>query len=138
MSFRQNFVGAYGWVGTRFQKWVLDPFYYARVYAMCGVVWLAIRLTGYELAFSSVKNRISPSRTFKDLQLEAAADLEGLLAHAKSQVTEATARRAVVTDKCKTLFTFNTALLALIAIFQAKTAELLNWEIWLFAIAVAA
>ena len=64
--------------------------------------------------------------------------MEGLLTHAKAQVTEATARRAVVTDKCKTLFTFNTALLALITVFQAKTADLHSWENVLFYLAVIA
>ena len=53
-------------------------------------------------------------------------------------VKEATARRALVTDKCKTLFTFNTALLALIAVFQGKTADLSSREIALFYTAVVA
>ena len=124
------------WLCGFVQRQVLDRFYYTRAFLLNGIVWFAIRLTGYELTFANVKERTVPNRSQADLCLDHAGDLDGLLTHAKAQVTEATVRRAIVTDKCKTLFTFNTALLALIAVFQGKTAELHSWEIMLFYLAV--
>jgi len=116
---------------------VLDGFLYLRTWGLDVIVWLAIRLTAYELTFSQVKEKKKASnRVHVDLNLDSAGDVEGLLSHAKAQVDRAVARRAIVTDKCKTLFTFNTALLALIAIFQGKITELQFWESAVFYAAV--
>jgi hypothetical protein len=104
---------------------------------MDAIAWSAIRLTGYEVSFKDVKDKTKPdNRRHEDLNLDGAKDLDGLSKHAEAQVKEATARRAIVTDKCKTLFTFNTALLALVAVFQGKTADLTSWEVALFYAAV--
>jgi len=126
------------WLRRFLQKQFLDRFYHTRAFLQTAVVWLAIRMAGYEVLFANVHRRSSPNRLHADLDLGNAGDLDGLLAHAKAQVTEAITRRSIVTDKCKTLFTFNTALLALIAVFPAKTADLLSWEITLFCLAIAA
>src|SRR5437867_927106 len=126
-------------VGNFVQKFVLDPFYYARTWCLNAVVWSAIRLTAYEVPFENVKKKTKPdNRRHQDLNLDAARDLDGLSKHAEAQVKESTARRAIVTDKCKTLFTFNTALLALIAVFQGRIVDLASWEIALFYTAVVA
>jgi hypothetical protein len=126
-------------VGNFLQQYVLDPFYYARTWLTNAVVWSAIRLTAYEIPFEVIKKKTKPNnRQHQDLNLDTAQDLDGLSKHAEAQLKEATARRALVTDKCKTLFTFNTALLALIAVFQGKIIDLTSWEIALFYIAVVA
>jgi len=124
-------------VGNFVQQYLLDPFYYARTWVMDAVVWTAIRLTGYEVSFQNVKDKTKPNnRRHEDLNLDGAKDMDGLSKHAEAQVKEATARRTLVTDKCKTLFTFNTALLALVAVFQGKTVDLASWEVSLFYAAV--
>lgn len=126
-------------VGNFLQKYVLDPFYHARTWVVNGVVWSAIRLTAYEVPYANVEKKTKPdNRRHEDHNLDDAKDLEGLSKHAEAQVKEATARRALVTDKCKTLFTFNTALLALIAVFQGKIVDLTSWEVALFYAAVVA
>jgi hypothetical protein len=120
-------------VGNFVQQYILDPFHNARTWLLNAAVWSAIRVAGYEVPFSNVKTKTKPeNRRHEDLNLDTARDLDGLSKHAEAQVKEATARRALVTDKCKTLFTFNTALLALIAVFQGRTVDLVSWEVALF------
>jgi hypothetical protein len=124
-------------LGRFLQRQVLDRFYYTRNWVMNVIVWLAIRLTAYEITFTCVvEKKKATNQVFADLNLDRATDLDGLSKYADGELKEATVRRGVVTDKCKTLFTFNTALLALIAIFQGKVAELTSWEACLFYIAV--
>lgn len=124
-------------LGNLLQQHVLDNFYYARVWTLNAIVWSAIRLAAYEVPYECVKARTKPkNRQHDNLNLDNARDLEGLSKHAEAQLKEASARRTLVTDKCKTLFTFNTALLALVAVFQGKTVDLASWEILLFYIAV--
>lgn len=118
-------------------QYVLDRLYEFRRWLMNAIVWSAIRLAAYEIPFEVVKQRTKPkNREHKDLHLDNAGDLGELLKTAEAQTKEATTRRTIVTDKCKTLFTFNTALLALIAFFQGKISELARWEFVLFYVAV--
>jgi hypothetical protein len=126
-------------LGSFLQRQVLDRFFYLREWVVDAIVWLAIRLTAYEVSFADVKEQKKPSnRLHADLDLGSAGDLDGLIAHAKTQVDHAIARRATVTEKCKTLFTFNTALLALIAVFQGRATDLSSWETAIFCTAVLA
>ena len=127
------------WLGEVTQKYALDPFYHARAWVFDAGVWAAIRVTAYEIPFADVRRKKrSANHTHADLHLEAAGDLDALSARAEAKADESAGRRGAVTDKCKTLFTFNTALLALISVFQGKTSDLAAWEAVVFYAAVLA
>jgi hypothetical protein len=85
---------------------------------------VSIHLYGIEdCTFDEVRDRTYKKRAHKDLDLKDAKDLLGLVAAAKECYKAAQERRAVITDKCKTLQTFNAFLLALVGLFLTKAFD---------------
>lgn len=120
-------------VSNFIQLSLLDNFYYVRSWTINVILWLAFRVAAYEIKFNDVKVKTKHNNRLQiNLNLDAASDLDLLLKTAESLVKDANARRVIVTDKCKTLFTFNSALLALIAVFQNKTLEFSSFEVYLY------
>ncbi len=102
-------------------QWPLDAFYWCRK----GIAWLlaycSLRAYGLEVSARNVWHGTYSNRQHVDLDLGQAGDPSGLLAMAKEGLKNAQDRRTVVTDKCKTLLTVSSLLLALIGLFLPKS-----------------
>ena len=99
---------------------VLDAFYYTRRWVVTSVVYLSLRLYGSEVLFDSLWSRTFDSAKHTDLNLDAAKDLDTLHSEAQESLKRAEARRAVIIDKCKVLFTLSSLLLAAIGLLMPK------------------
>jgi hypothetical protein len=102
-----------------FQK-ILDAFHYARKWTVTAVVYLSLRLYGSEVSFESLWSRTFDSAKHTDLNLDEAKDLETLFGEAQGNLRRAEARRTVIMDKCKVLFTLSTILLGAIGLLMPK------------------
>jgi hypothetical protein len=102
-----------------FQK-ILDAYHYVRKWIVTAVVYLSLRLYGSEVSFESLWSRTFDSAKHADLNLDEAKDLETLLGEAQANLKRVEARRAVVMDKCKVLFTLSTILLGAIGLLMPK------------------
>lgn len=109
------------------QHW-LDRFYYARKWLMNGITWFAMRLYGVEITFAEVKAR-TYTKIHKDRNLDKTNDVDSLLTEAKARLREAEERRAILTDKCKTLLTMGSFLIAAIGAFLPRTFDFP--DVWL-------
>lgn len=99
----------------------LDAFYYARKWVVAVVVYLSLRLYGSEVTFVSLWSRTFDSARHADLNLDQAKDLETLLAESQENLKRTDARRAVVMDKCKVLFTLSSILLGAMGLLLPKS-----------------
>jgi hypothetical protein len=99
---------------------ILDSFYYVRKWAVTAVIYLSLRFYGSEVLFVSLWSRTFENAKHADLNLDEAKDLETLLEEAQENLKRAEARRAVVMDKCKVLFTLSTILLGAIGLLMPK------------------
>jgi len=120
-------------------QWPLDAFYWCRR----GIAWLlaycSLRAYGLEVSAKNVWHGTYSKRQHVDRNLEKAGDPPGLLATAKECLRNAQDRRSVVTDKCKTLLTVSSLLLALIGLFLPKSFAFdATWMRNIFFVAVAA
>jgi hypothetical protein len=106
-------------MATVLQK-LLDWCYYARQHTVAALAFLTLRLYGKEIAYSDVKAGTFASRNPSPLSLENAKDIDVLLAMAEKSVVNAERRRAVVTDKCKTLLTLGSLLLGVVGLLLPK------------------
>jgi hypothetical protein len=89
------------------------------------LTWLLIRAYGIEdCTLAHVKRGRYDSRKHVDRQLEHAGDPDLLLATAKEILNASAERRAAVTDKCKTLLTLSSLLLAIAGVVLPKAHEL--------------
>src|SRR6266851_3458129 len=102
---------------------VLDWLFYARKFVIDCVTFASIRLYGIECTFKDVQKRAYSQAQHINLNLDAAKDLDTLLASSKDRYKDAIDRRAFVTDKAKTLITLNSALLAILGAFLPKATE---------------
>lgn len=94
---------------------------------MTAVVYLSLRLYGSEVSFKSLRSRTFDSAKHKDLHLDDAKHLDTLLAEAQENLKGADARRSVVMDKCKVLFTLSTLLLGAIGLLMPKSLVFSQW-----------
>lgn len=101
----------------------LDTFFYCRKFIMDCVTFLSIRIYGIECSFEEVSKRKYSGNDHLDLNLDAAGDVDTLLSLAKDRHKESLDRRSFVTDKVKTLVTWNSALLGILAAFLPKATE---------------
>jgi hypothetical protein len=80
-----------------------------------------------EVTFEDVKRGRYNTTGHADYNLDNAKDLDSLLATAKDGLKAATERRNVVTDKCKTLLTLSSFILAISGLFVPKAFEFEGW-----------
>src|SRR6266571_3791139 len=106
---------------------VLDEFYWLRKRIVTAVAYLSLRLYGSETTWRDLWNGTFPSRKHQDLDLSQVGDIELVLAEAKQGLRNAEARQASVTDKCKTLLTLASLLVALIGALLSKTQPESIW-----------
>jgi hypothetical protein len=99
---------------------VVDRFYNVRKGIIDRITYSSIRFYGIECTLQEVKDRRYKVEQSSKLNLSNAKDLDVLLTTAKERHKDAMERRAFVTDKVKTLITFNSAFLAVIAAFLPK------------------
>ena len=107
----------------RIVDWLFD----ARRFVMDCITFASVRLYGIECSFADVRARAYDLTRHTDRNLDGARDLDTLLASAKDRYKDAVDRRALVTDKAKTLVTLNSALLAVLAAFLPKSLEFESW-----------
>lgn len=106
---------------------VIDWLYYARRNVIDTITFLSMRFYGPELSFDEVRKGRYNHKKHTDRDLVQAKDLDLLLAAAKECYKTAQDRRSVVTDKCKTLLTLSTFILAISGLFMPKTFEFDGW-----------
>jgi Collagen triple helix repeat (20 copies) len=107
---------------------MLDSFYYFRKFILDCIAYASIRVFGIEdCTFADVKRSRYDRPKHQDLHLENAKDLDALLAAAKDCFKAATDRRTLVTDKCKTLLTLSSFILAVSGLFLPKSSEIDPW-----------
>jgi hypothetical protein len=132
-------------------------FFFQRV-----VNWLVDRLALHWLTFASIRLFSNPACTFRNVEsgtyhpdppqegagpppnrephanrnLDHAADLDGMVTSAKDLFKNSIDRRAIVSDKCKTLLTLSSTLFAVIALVLPKVMELDWWMKLLFSVPV--
>ncbi len=111
---------------NRFQ-YCVDQLYYARQWLLNVIAYGSLRLYALEVTFEDVRNGRYKSDRHEDRDLDQAKDLDNLLSTAKDCYKAAIDRRAVVTDKCKTLLTLSSFILAISGIFLPKPLELDGW-----------
>jgi hypothetical protein len=103
---------------------LLDYFYYSRKYALDWITYFSIRFYGIEdRTFEEIINQTSNKAKYEDLVLDDKADVDLLLSIAKDSHKVANERRAVVTDKCKTLQALSAFLLTIIGVFLPKAFD---------------
>jgi cation transport ATPase len=112
--------------GRRLQD-LLDGFYYLRRFVLNCIAYISMRAYALEVTFEDVKRGRYDTTGHTDRNLDNAKDLDSLLATAKGSLKTATERRNVVTDKCKTLLTLSSFILAISGLFVPKAFEFEGW-----------
>ena len=105
----------------------LDQFYYFRKFVLDCIAFVSIRVFGIECTFADVKRGRYGHADHQDRHLENAKDLDALLATAKDCFKSASDRRNLVTDKCKTLLTMSSFILAISGLFLPKSFDFDPW-----------
>jgi hypothetical protein len=123
------------------KKWscrqALDGFYYFRACFTSTVVYTSFYLFGIEVTRKQVKAEKFDSRKHKDVDFTDQCDLDLLLQESKELVKGAEARSAAISDKCKTLLTLSSAILAFVGVVLPKFSIDSLWAKLLFALAAS-
>jgi hypothetical protein len=102
----------------------IDAVWAAIRFLMDGITFLSIRLYGIEdCSFQDVRKGCYENVKYEPRNLDTAKDLDAILAEVKELLASAHDRRAVVTDKCKTLLTLSSFLLAVIGALLPKAFD---------------
>ena len=115
----------------------LDGFYEFRACCTTMVVYGAFYLFGIEVTWAQTKAENFNSRKHRDLEFSDQSDLDLLLQEAKGLVNGAEARSAAISDKCKTLLTLSSAILAFVGVILPKLSVDSLWTKIFFAIAAS-
>jgi len=110
-----------------FLQAILDRFFYARQHIVTSLAFLTLRLYGKEIVYSDVKAGTFASQPPSPLSLDGAQDIDSLLEMSKDGVANAEKRRGVVTDKCKTLLTLGSLLIAVVGLLLPKYLAFDSW-----------
>ena len=100
---------------------VLDAFYYARKATITAITYCSLRSYGLEVKLEDIRKESYAGSKHVDRKLDKAQDLELLLEEAKEVFKRAEARRTLVMDKCKTLLTLGSLLLAVVGLLLPKS-----------------
>lgn len=90
----------------------LDAFYQARALATTAIVYGAFYVYGTEVTWEQAKAEKFDSREHKDLESLRESQLEVLVQEAKTCLRASEERRTSLSDKCKTMLTLSSVLLA--------------------------
>lgn len=99
----------------------LDNFHYARKHFITVLAYCSMRLYGFEITYSDVWAGTYGESGHNDRQLENAGDVDLLLDVAKEGFKTAVSRRVAIGEKCKTLLTLSSLLLALVGVLLPKS-----------------
>ncbi|MCH8805656.1 MAG: collagen-like protein [Planctomycetes bacterium] len=120
-------------------QFLFDAFFQTRKAFVWLLTFLSLRLCGVEIGAKDVWHGSYSTTVHKDLNLDKAGDLPRFLDTVKVCLTTAQDRRAVVSDKCRTLLTVSSVLLTLIALLLPKFIHLDDaWMAVTFYIAMSA
>jgi len=107
-------------------RFILNKLYDFRKYALDIIVYISLRLYGYEdVTFGEVQNGSFTGRvlTPAERNLDNVQDVDELLTIAKDIYKSAVDRRAALTEKCKTLLTVTALIVALLGLYLPKAFE---------------
>ena len=105
----------------------LDGFYYFREWLTTLITYLSLHIYASEISWNEIKNGKIKSTQSVDLKLEDANDLDLLLSEVKCRLAEEEDRRNSTTDKCKSLVTLSSLVLAASGIVVSKTSLDATW-----------
>jgi hypothetical protein len=105
----------------------LDGFYYFREWLTTLITYLSLHLYASEISWDEIKKGKIRSTQQVDLKLDAAKDLDLLLSEVKCRLAEEEDRRNSTTDKCKSLVTLSSLVLAASGIVVSKTNLDATW-----------
>ncbi len=105
------------------RRWrnILDGFYYFREWLTTLITFLSLHAYASEISWDEIKNGKRKPTKKADLKLDDAQDLDLLLSEAKCRLAEEEGRRNSTTDKCKSLVTLSSLVLAASGIVVSKT-----------------
>jgi hypothetical protein len=112
---------------SRVIQYGLDKFHDFRKFILDCIAFVSIRIFGIECTFTDVKRGRYNHVQHQNRNLDNAKDLDALLATAKDCYKAATDRRNLVTDKCKTLLTLSSFILAVSGLFLPKSFDFDAW-----------
>lgn len=105
----------------------LDGFYYFREWLTTLITYLSLHIYASEISWDEIKKGKIRSTQQVDLKLDAAKDLDLLLSEVKCRLAEEEDRRNSTTDKCKSLVTLSSLVLAASGIVVSKTNLDATW-----------
>jgi hypothetical protein len=105
----------------------LDGFYYFREWLTTLITYLSLHIYASEISWNEIKNGKIRSTQKVGLKLEDAKDLDLLLSEVKCRLAEEEDRRNSTTDKCKSLVTLSSLVLAASGIVVSKTNFDATW-----------
>src|SRR4051812_41856622 len=92
------------------------------------VTLLCMRAYGLEgVTLQHVRSGAYNASGFHNLRLDSVQELETLLEVAKDTLKAADERRVAINDKCKTLVTLTTLLLAVVGVLLPRPADVHSW-----------
>ena len=101
---------------------VLDGFYSLRRVVATAITYGSLYIFGSDVTWNELRDESFISSKHTDRTLPKGADLDLILGEAKDCLKTAQARRDGITDKCKTLLTLSSLLLAIVGILYPKTS----------------
>lgn len=101
---------------------ILDGFYYFREWLTTLITFLSLHVYASEISWDEIKNGKRKPTKNADLKLDDAQDLDLLLSEVKCRLAEEEDRRNSTTDKCKSLVTLSSLVLAASGIVVSKAS----------------
>ena len=105
----------------------LDGFYHFREWLTTLITFLSLHLYASEITWSQIKKGKIKSPVQVNLKLDDAKELDLLLSEVKCRLAEAEKRRDTTTDKCKSLVTLSSLVLAASGIVVSKANLNSTW-----------
>lgn len=110
----------------------LDWFHDFRKWLVTCITFLSFRLFGFEVRWKQIyEEKYNRTDNIRDLDVPQDENLKGVLDEVRIMLKDAEARRAAITDKCKTLLTLSSLFLTLAGFLIPKTFFESKW-VWLF------
>jgi len=100
---------------------ILDGFYYFREWLTTLITFLSLHIYASEISWNEIKKGKIKSPKQDGLKLDGAIELDLLLSEVKCRLAEAENRRNSTADKCKSLVTLSSLVLAASGIVVSKT-----------------
>jgi hypothetical protein len=115
------------WVGRQ-TRLLFATFHDSRKWFVASIAYLSMRTFGLEdVTLAEVRKGSFDNRKHENRALDDAQDLDSLQKSAKECYDAANTRRNIVTDKCKTLLTLSSFILAVTGLLLPKAFEFEAW-----------